>query len=86
MFDPFVLAVIIAIAFLILERRFKKKFALPELTGIRDGQEDTRPPVAGPLDAKDRRARLEELLQKAGLPSISAIEPHFTNQTLDDLL
>ena len=36
-------------------------------------------PVAGPMGDQERRAKIDALLQRAGLPSIDQIEPHFDN-------
>ena len=73
------------LAFKLTERRLKKKFALNEIANNLD-QSGERAPVAGPMDPQSRRAAMEELLAKAGFPSLSEIEPHFASDSIEDLL
>ncbi|MGI9471504.1 MAG: hypothetical protein ACR2NZ_08235 [Rubripirellula sp.] len=72
------------IVFKVVELRFKKKFAVAELAS--DGEEGERPAVVGPLNEQVRRQELDGLLQRAGLPSIAEIEPHFASESIEDLL
>ncbi len=68
-----VTAIIFFVGFKIVEYRFKKKFK----DTVPKHEESKAPPVAGPLDENERRARLDELLKNAGFPSLDVIEPQF---------
>ncbi len=81
-----IVALCVVIAFKVIEGKFKRKFAMPALARQEDGEE-RRAPVAGPMDRKERRNRLDQLLKAAGFPTLSEIEPHFSEEPLlDDLL
>ena len=64
----------VAIIFKLLERSVRKKFeSFEQAKRIQDGDVD-RPAVPGPLDEQERRAAMDAILGKAGLPSLAAIE------------
>lgn len=81
-----IVALCVAITFKVIEGKFKRKFAMPERTQD-EGSGPARPPVAGPMDPRERRNRLDQLLKAAAFPALSEIEPHFSDEPLlDDLL
>lgn len=81
-----IVTLFVVIMFKVIERRFKQNFALP--ANLRQAEGDqARPPAAGPIDAEERRTRLDHLLQAAGFPPLAELEPHFSDEPLlDDLL
>lgn len=79
---------IVFISFKLLEAGIKVKFnegPIGEVVG-HEVPPDARPPVAGPLDAKTRRQRLDELLADAGLPSLTEMEESVPPNELSEFL
>ncbi|EMI43057.1 putative membrane protein [Rhodopirellula sp. SWK7] len=85
-----IVCVAVAIVFKLIERKFKRKFndGPIGMHARQQGESGTRAPVAGPLDPTERRTRLEELLLAAGMPSLSEIEVHVSEdeEALSELL
>lgn len=80
-----IVAAIVFTVFKVLETKFKRNFAVPSLQ--QEEEEETRPTAAGSLKESERRRVLDQILTKAGLPSLAKIEPHFDfENTLDGLL
>jgi hypothetical protein len=73
-----IVVVAVIVVFKYIELRFKRKFTDGPI-GKHAAHQDSsrsRAAVAGPLDAAQRRGRLDELLAAAGLPPLVAIEKH----------
>lgn len=80
------LVVIVAIAFKVIERKIRNKFSKSPFAE-QDEPDNSRPPVAGPLDDEGRREGLNRLLDASGFPPLEEIEPLFEDQlSLDGLL
>jgi hypothetical protein len=81
-----IVALFVIAAFKVVENKFRKTFSMSGL-GQENDAEDSRAPVAGPIDESERRQRLEQLLTAAGFPPLAEIEPHFSDRpSIDDLL
>lgn len=82
-----VVTILIALAFKVIEYKLKRKFSMDQFVSDQEdaaGQE--RPAVAGPTNERQRKEKLASLLQAAGLPSLSEIEPHYVDDDVLDLL
>lgn len=79
----------LAIVFKVIEYRFKKKFTDGPMAGLtaRDSDRDTRPPVAGSLDATSRSQQLDRILAASGFPSLAVVSRHIDeDDALEGLL
>lgn len=74
-----IIVLIVMVAFKLIERKWRRGFQakMANAPWNLDADETEGPQVAGPIDSSQRRSRLEDLLKKAGLPSIPECEPHF---------
>ena len=81
-----IVTAIVFTVFKVAETKFKRKFAVSSLQPDEE-EEEARPVVVGSLQESERRTALDQILAKAGLPSLAEIEPHFdTENTFGDLL
>jgi hypothetical protein len=74
-----VIIAIVTILFKVLERRWKRGFAktMADRNVLSDPIESSHPVVVGPTDGKKRRRELDDLLRKAGMPTVAEVEPFF---------
>jgi hypothetical protein len=76
------MVIVLAVAlFRFSEHRFRKSFSL---ANSKKDESESRP-VPGPLDAIERRAQLDVLLNGCGMASVEEIEPHFPDNNLLNL-
>lgn len=79
------LVAIVAVIFKVLESKVKNKFQNNPLSQ-REESDDSKPPVAGPLDDEERRREMDQLLERCGFPSLEELQPHFPESSTFDLL
>lgn len=78
------LVVVVVILFKGIASGLKKKFSLDQFS--RRGQQDKKPPVAGPLDKTQRHDQMNRLLTACGFPSLEQLQPAMSKvPNLDDL-
>lgn len=82
------IAVVISVVILIFKIiEFRLKRSISRTLPLRGHHPDDDPvPVAGPLDEKERRRRVDELLAATGFPSLAKVEPSFPKVDPTDLL
>ena len=74
-----IIVALVVIAFKLIEIKWRRGFAA-EMAESQMGvglSDDKLAPVAGPIDSRERRSRLDQLLRDAGMPSVAEVEPHF---------
>ena len=74
-----VIVALVVITFKLIERKWRRGFAAT-LSEVHSGPtmpDENEPATAGPSDPRQRRQQLDQLLSRAGLPSLAEIEPHF---------
>ena len=74
-----VIVALVVITFKLIERKWRRGFAatLSEVHSDPTMPDANEPATAGPSDPRQRRQQLDQLLSRAGLPSLAEIEPHF---------
>lgn len=74
-----IIVVLVAVGFKLVERKLRRGFAakMAPLRSDANGDDDNQV-VAGPVETGERKRKLDQLLQTAGLPRLAEIEPHFS--------